>query len=83
MVLIEVTYRDNRWVPLGLGYIMREAIIGCLTATAVLGGVLLGGTAVAAVNTSTTTTPIHMQGCPLGYVELPMLHTCMPTGGGG
>lgn len=63
---------------------MRAVVIHSLTVTAVLGGLLLGGTAVAAINSTPTATPHHTEGpCALGEVPLPMLHTCLPMGGGG
>lgn len=63
---------------------MRRVIIRFLLATAVLGGLLSGGTIVAAANPAaapTTGTPDPP--CSLGETPVPTQNTCMPPGYGG
>ena len=80
-----LTHRDNSVVPRELGYVMREVIIRCLTVTAVLGGLLLGGNTLAAINSSPMATALQMQQpqCPLGQVPGPMRGFCQLPGMGG
>jgi hypothetical protein len=86
MVLVGLRTVAIRWYHQNWGNMMRKVIIRCLSVMTVLGGLALGGSTVAAVNSAPTAIPLQTQlqpQCPLGQVPGPMSGFCQIPGMGG